>query len=274
MSASVELDKKDRNHSATPDVVTDPGRRHATARLLAQIAATTDEGEQNRLRDEIVVLNMRMARVIVSRYRDRGVAHEDLLQAAYLGLVKAVRGFDPTYERDFLAYATPTVTGEVKRYFRDFGWTVRPPRRIQQLQATIFRASNELSQTLHRSPKPREVADFLSIDEYSVIEALTAADGCFTPTSLDTPVGENDSGSLAELLGAEDPELRRAEARLLLAPAVRKLTAENRRIIHLRFICGWTQEQIGEELGVTQLQVSRLLTRILKHLRAAIDDKG
>ena len=187
----------------------------------------------------------------------RGIGKDDLMQAAYVGLVKAVQGFDPSFERDFLSYAVPTVTGEVKRYFRDYGWTVRPPRRVQELQAQISRASSELSQTLHRSPKPSEVAEFLSVDVDSVIEAL-AADGCFTPASLDVPVGEDDA------------DLGRAEARILLAPAVRRLAPRDRRILELRFFHGWTQEQIAGDIGVTQMQVSRLLARILSDLRAEL----
>src|SRR5512144_1000547 len=186
MTASPELEEQELEGSAAnvpSEAVTEADRSEITARLLTQIADSTDEVQQKRLRDEIVVLNMGVARAIAARYRDRGISREDLLQAAYVGLVKAVQGFDPGYERDFLSYAVPTVTGEVKRYFRDFGWTVRPPRRIQELQAQISRASNELSQCLHRSPRPREVAEYLNIDEDSVIEAL-AADGCFTPASL------------------------------------------------------------------------------------------
>ena len=258
--------------TATYDVsegVSEADRSQITGRLLAQIAETSDETEKKRLRDEIVVLNMGVARAIASRYRDRGIARDDLLQAAYVGLVKAAQGFDPSFERDFLSYAVPTVTGEVKRYFRDFGWTVRPPRRIQELQAQISRASNELSQTLHRSPKPSEVAEFLSIDVDAVIEAL-AADGCFTPASLDVPVGEDGNGSLGELLGGDDADMGRAEARILLGPAVRKLKDRDRRIIELRFFYGWTQEQIAQDIGVTQMQVSRLLSRILSDLRAEL----
>ncbi|MGE5719711.1 MAG: SigB/SigF/SigG family RNA polymerase sigma factor [Nocardioidaceae bacterium] len=272
MTISPELHETELESPMVPapsGAATEADRSQITARLLAQIAETTDEVEQKRLRDEIVVLNMGVARAIASRYRDRGISRDDLLQAAYVGLVKAVQGFDPSYERDFLSYAVPTVTGEVKRYFRDFGWTVRPPRRIQELQAQISRASNELSQTLHRSPKPREVAEFLNIDVDSVIEAL-AADGCFTPASLDVPVGEDGSGSLGELLGGEDADLGRAEARILLGPAVRKLKERDRRIIELRFFYGWTQEQIAQDIGVTQMQVSRLLSRILSDLRAEL----
>ncbi len=272
MTASPELSAHEVDESLTlgpNETVTEQDRSQITARLLSQIAETTDEVEQKRLRDEIVVLNMGVARAIASRYRDRGIAKEDLLQAAYVGLVKAVQGFDPSFERDFLSYAVPTVTGEVKRYFRDFGWTVRPPRRIQELQAQISRASNELSQTLHRSPKPREVAELLGIEEDAVVEAL-AADGCFTPASLDVPVGEDGSGTLGELLGGEDADLGRAEARILLGPAVRKLKVRDRRIIELRFFYGWTQEQIAQDIGVTQMQVSRLLSRILSDLRAEL----
>ena len=191
------------------------------------------------------------------------------MQAAYVGLVKAALGFDPSFGRDFLSYAVPTVTGEVKRYFRDYGWTVRPPRRVQELQSQISRVSSELSHTLHRSPRPSEVAEFLSVDVDSVIEAL-AADGCFTPASLDVRVGEDGSTSLGELIGEEDSELGRAETRILLAPAVRRLAPRDRRILELRFFRGWTQEQIAGDIGVTQMQVSRLLGRILVDLRAEL----
>ena len=255
--------------SETAPAVPEADRSEITARLLRQIVEISDEIEIKRLRDEVVVLNMGVARAIASRYRDRGIGKDDLVQAAYVGLVKAVQGFDPSFDRDFLSYAVPTVTGEVKRYFRDFGWTVRPPRRVQELQAQISRASSELSQNLHRSPKASEVATFLSVDVDSVVEAL-AADGCFTPASLDVPVGEDGSTSLGELLGEEDADLGRAEARIMLAPAVRRLAVRDRRILELRFFRGWTQEQIAGDIGVTQMQVSRLLSRILSDLRAEL----
>lgn len=255
--------------TASVGAVSDEDRGTLTAQLLAEMATAVDDLEIKRLRDEVVVLNMGVARAIAARYRDRGVNRDDLVQVAYVGLVKAVQGFDPSYERDFLSYAVPTVAGEVKRYFRDFGWTVRPPRRVQELQSQISRASSELFQTLHRSPRPSEVAEFLSIGVEQVIEAL-AADGCFTPASLDVPVGEGGATSLGDLLGGEDSDLGRAEARILLAPAVRRLVPRDRRILELRFFHGWTQEQIAGDIGVTQMQVSRLLTRILGDLRAEL----
>ncbi len=245
------------------------GRRETTARLLAQIHATDDQHERESLRAEVVVLNMGVARAIAHRYRRRGLAEDDLEQAAYVGLVKAVNGFDPAHERDFLSYAVPTVAGEVKRFFRDFGWSVRPPRRVQELQGGIARSSNELTQSLGRSPTPAEVAADLGVDVESVIEAL-AADGAFTPASLDVPVGEDGTATLGDLMPADETGFSSAEARVVLGPIVRALSTRDRRILELRFFEGWTQEQIARDIGVTQMQVSRLLSRILRDLRSEL----
>ena len=244
----------------------DSDRGATTARLLDELHHSEDEREKSAIRAEVVVLNMGVARAIAHRYRQRGLAEEDLVQVAYVGLVKAVNGFDPRHERDFLSYAVPTVTGEVKRYFRDFGWTVRPPRRVQELQGQIARVSSEMTNRLGRSPKPSEVASEIGLDVETVIEAL-AADGAFTPASLDVPVGEDGAATLGDLMPDEDLEFGSAEARVMLGPAVRKLAPRDRRILELRFFEGWTQEQIAKDIGVTQMQVSRLLSRILKDLR-------
>ena len=244
----------------------EPDRGATTARLLAELHATSDEHEKKALRAEVVVLNMGVARAIAHRYRQRGLAEDDLVQVAYVGLVKAVNGFDPSHERDFLSYAVPTVTGEVKRHFRDFGWTVRPPRRVQELQGQIARLSSELTNRLGRSPKPSEVAAEIGLDVETVIEAL-AADGAFTPASLDVPVGEDGAATLGDLMPDRDTDFESAEARIMLGPAVRSLAPRDRRILELRFFEGWTQEQIAQDIGVTQMQVSRLLSRILKDLR-------
>jgi RNA polymerase sigma-B factor len=254
----------------TPELPSQPagdtGRRETTARLLAAIHATDDEHEQEILRAEVVVPNMGVARAIAHRYRRRGLAEDDLEQAAYVGLVKAVNGFDPAHERDFLSYAVPTVAGEVKRFFRDFGWSVRPPRRVQELQGGIAKSSSDLTQLLGRSPKPAEVAADLGVDVESVIEAL-AADGAFTPASLDVPVGEDGTATLGDLMSGEETGFSSAEARVVLGPVVRALAPRDRRILELRFFEGWTQEQIARDIGVTQMQVSRLLSRILRDLR-------
>lgn len=241
-------------------------RAGATAQLLVRAAATTDELEQRRLRDEAVALNLGVARAVASRYRNRGLAYEDLVQVAYVGLVKAVRGFDPSREHDFLAYAVPTVAGEVKRHFRDHGWTVRPPRSMQELRAAVSDVSAKLTQELGRSPRSDEVAESLAVDVERVIEAVVAG-GCFVPVSLDVPVGEEGLETLADRFGVDDPEIGRAEARIVLAPLVRTLKSRDREILELRFFDGLTQQEIGDRIGVSQMQVSRLLTRILGQLR-------
>jgi RNA polymerase sigma-B factor len=246
-----------------------PDRATTTARLLEELHATDDEREREVLRAEVVVLNMGVARAIAHRYRQRGLAEDDLVQAAYVGLVKAANGFDPSHGRDFLSYAVPTITGEVKRFFRDFGWAVRPPRRVQEMQGSIAKLSRELTQQLGRSPKPSEVAAALGVDVEEVIEAL-AADGAFTPASLDVPVGEDGVATLGDLMPDDESGFTSAEARVVLGPAVRKLAPRDRRILELRFFSGWTQEQIAQDIGVTQMQVSRLLSRILKDLRAEL----
>jgi len=240
-----------------------------TAQLLAELHASVEESDREVLRAEVVVLNMGVARAIAHRYRQRGLAEDDLVQAAYVGLVKAANGFDPAHGRDFLSYAVPTITGEVKRFFRDFGWAVRPPRRVQEMQGSIAKLSRELTQQLGRSPKPSEVATALGVDVEEVIEAL-AADGAFTPASLDVPVGEDGVSTLGDLMPEDESGFTSAEARVVLGPAVRRLGPRDRRILELRFFAGWTQEQIARDIGVTQMQVSRLLSRILKDLRAEL----
>jgi RNA polymerase sigma-B factor len=254
--------------AVTPPAVRED-RTTLTNRLLAEAAAATDPVERKRLHDEVVVLNAGVANAIASRYRGRGVATDDLTQIAFLGMWKAIQRFDPSFERDFLSYAVPTIKGEIKRHFRDNGWSVRPPRRIQELQGRMSAALEQLTQDLSRTPRPGEVAQFLEVPLEDVVEALSA-DGCFTPTSLDTPVGAEDAGTLGELLGSEEEHLSAAEARVMLAPAVRSLGERDRRILYLRFFKQWTQEQIATDIGVTQMQVSRLLARILRDLRGQL----
>jgi RNA polymerase sigma-B factor len=244
-------------------------RRSTTAALLEQASQTTHDLERRRLLDELVTLNMEVARAISARYRGRGVSDDDLAQVAYVGLVRAAQAFDPSFDRDFLAYAVPTIRGEVRKYFRDRAWAVRPPRRLQELQPRLALARQELGHELGRSPRPAEVADHLGVDEEEVIEAL-AAYGCFSPTSLDRSVGEDGSSTLADLVGAADPGLGAAEARLILAPVMESLSDRDRHIVYLRFFSQLTQREIAEDIGVTQMQVSRLLTRILSQLRQAL----
>jgi RNA polymerase sigma-B factor len=247
-----------------------PERRGAiSTRLLTEAAASADPVERKRLQDEVVVMHMGLARAIAARYRGRGIADEDLVQAASMALLKAARNFDPDNGAEFLTYAVVTMKGEVKRQFRDFGWMVRPPRPIQKMQADVARAEGDLTQTLGRSPRVREVAEHLGVAEDDVLEALTA-DGCFTPTSLDLPVGEQGNGVLGDTLADEDSALEEAESRVMLMPAVKALPERDRQVLYLRFFRQQTQSQIAEEIGVTQMQVSRILSRVLNQLRGEL----
>ncbi len=258
---SVELDH---------DVVRDRAQR--THELLCE-AKDADQATVTRLHEEIVLLNIEVAESIVLRYRNRGVPIEDLVQVACLGLVKAARGFDPHKSDNFLSYAVPTILGEVKRFFRDNAWVVRPPRRIQELQAEISAMSARLMHETGRSPSPEALAAELQTDISDVVEAL-AADGCFAPSSLDrTSGGADDEGSsLADVLGDHDPGFAHAEAVVALGPICRRLSERDRRIVYLRFFHEWTQAKIAQEFGVTQMQVSRLLSRILRDMRAQLSD--
>jgi RNA polymerase sigma-B factor len=244
-------------------------RADRTSELLRQ-ARQSAPAERQRLLDEVVTTNMAVATAIATRYRTRGIAAEDLQQVAYLALVKAAHGFDPAMGNDFLSYAVPTIRGEIKRHFRDLGWMVRPPRRIQELQARITAGDAELSQALGRSPRPSEIAAYLGEHQDDVTEALATA-GCFTPSSLDRPAGENGSMAISDLLGGEDAAQGAVEARAMLAPVVGRLSDRDRRILLLRFFRGWTQQEIAEDIGVTQMQVSRLLSRIMSDLRTGLE---
>jgi RNA polymerase sigma-70 factor (sigma-B/F/G subfamily) len=257
--------EQDHLHDDLAPLATAEDRAQRTHDLLMQCVDASDD-ERERLHEEIVIINVEVAESIVMRYRNRGVPVDDLVQVACLGLVKAARGFDPTKSDNFLGYAVPTILGEVKRFFRDNAWAVRPPRRIQELQAEIAAASAQLMQDTGRVPTPADVAEVLEIDVKEVVEALSA-DGCFAPTSLDRPPREDESTPLAETLGAEDPGYAHAEAVVALRPLCENLTERERRIVYLRFFHEWTQARIAEEFGVTQMQVSRLLTRIFAKLR-------
>jgi RNA polymerase sigma-B factor len=253
--------------SADPDCgLSRAERAEQTRRLLEEVAATTDPARAAELRERVIVINRGVAEAVAARYRQRGVPVEDLHQVAYEGLTKAVMRFDPALRNDLLTYAVPTIRGELQRYFRDHGWTVRPPRRIQETQWLVNQTVERLTQRLEHDPTPAEIADELGItlDEYW---ETVAAFGCFQPTSLDQPTNADSAASVGDLLPGDDQETEASEARVTLAPVVRRLPERDRRILYLRFFEDRTQEEIGQDLGVTQMQVSRLLSRILGTLR-------
>ncbi len=257
-------------HHLVPSPET-PDRSARTAELFDELRAAPDDPTARQLRDAVVELNLCVARSLAHRYRDRGLDVEDLEQVAYLALVKAVHRFDPGAGHDFLSYAVPTIRGELRRHFRDIGWVIRPPRRIQELQGRVADVQMELASHLGRAPRAGELAEVLDENRSDIEEAL-GAEGCFVPASLDRPVGESGTTSVGDLLHSENDEQGRAEARIVLAPVVRRLAERDRRILRLRYFEDRTQREIGEDIGVTQMQVSRLLSRILGDLRDALEE--
>lgn len=246
-----------------------PQRRSRSELLLVRLADASG-AERDSLREELVALNLDVAESVAARYRNRGVDQDDLVQVASLGLVKAIDGYDPSAGHAFLSYAVPTIRGEVMRYFRDSAWAVRPPRSVQELQPRIRAARELLLQELGRSPRPTDIAEHLGVDLEDVIDAMSA-DGCFTAASLDVPVVGDDAAAPLDLLGALDDGLGAADARLALAPVLRHLAPRDREILYLRFFEGLQQREIGERVGVSQMQVSRILARILARLREELE---
>ncbi|MFP3963909.1 RNA polymerase sigma factor SigF [Actinomadura fulvescens] len=223
-----------------------------------------------RVREEIFERYLPMVRSLAGRFTQRGELTEDLQQVGMVGLVKAVNRFDPERGIPFEGYATPTIVGEIKRHFRDRGWAVRPPRNIQELRNELNKARGELTQRLGRSPKVSELAEHTGRDQEEIIEAIAAGEA-YQTRSFDQPAGEDDEGpAYADLLGYEDEQLNVVEYREALKAALARLPARERRIVLLRFYGNRTQSQIAEEIGISQMHVSRLLARSLQQLRAEV----
>ena len=247
-------------------------RARRTDDIVSDLRDARRERESQELVRQLIETNAAVARTMASRYRNRGIDLDDLEQVALLGLTKAAQRFDPRAGHDFLSFAVPTIRGELRRHFRDSGWMIRPPRRVQDLQARIAGVQDELAAELGRSPRPTEIADRLGDDVGDVVEAL-AVDGCFTPTSLDATVGDG-SSRLGDLLGQDERALAWVEAKVMLDPVVRRLSPRDRRIVRLRFYEERTQQEIAVAVGLTQAQVSRVLARILEDLRADLSGRS
>jgi RNA polymerase sigma-B factor len=254
-----------------PQPTADLMRAQQTGDHFLRLSETTDPVVKAQILDEIVLVNLPVADRLARRYSGRGIASQDLVQVARLALVQAVRRFDPSAGFDFLSFAVPTILGELKRHFRDRGWAVRPPRRLQELRPRVLAATAELIQTLQRTPTRAEVADYLGVDASAIGEALMA-DGCFAATSLDRPVVQDSRASAArvDVMGHDDPSLEWVEVKLMLAPIFRKLSDRDRLVLRLRFVDDLTQQEIGGLIGVTQMQVSRILARIMRLARGEL----
>jgi RNA polymerase sigma-B factor len=239
--------------------------------LSAAQALPPGDPRRHSLRERAVEQALPYARRLAIRYRHRGEPVEDLCQVAAMGLVKAVNGYQPERATGFLGYATPTILGELRRHFRDAGWTLRVPRRIQELRLSVNRAAETLTQALGRRPGIGDLASFLEVPEAEVTECLAASQN-YHPVSLSTPLGPGEAHELGDAVGAEDPALDLVEYRQSVGPLLATLTPHEREVVALRFFGEMTQSQIAARVGTSQMHVSRLLTSVLGRLRGALLD--
>jgi RNA polymerase sigma-B factor len=252
----------------------DYARERAAARagLVRLRKMPPDDPEYASLREWVIGEYMSYARYIAGKFRQRGESQSDLEQVAYLGLVKAVDNFDPDFGAAFLTYATPMIAGEVRRHFRDTTWDVHVPRRVQENALAVRAAERELSQQLGHPPTAADIAERLELSADEVAEAYEASAAHHT-ASLDVPVSmaDGDGASMGELMGEVDPGFDLVVDREALKPLLAELSTRDKKILLMKFFRNMSQAQIGAELGVSQMQVSRLLSQILGRLREKVE---
>ncbi|MFD0311338.1 RNA polymerase sigma factor SigF [Streptomyces sp. NPDC059517] len=241
-------------------------RAGARAKFIELRELDSTGAEYAELRNQLVRMHLPLVEHLARRFRNRGEPLDDLTQVATIGLIKSVDRFDPERGVEFSTYATPTVVGEIKRHFRDKGWAVRVPRRLQELRLALTTATAELSQQHGRSPTVHELAEKLGISEEEVLEGLESANA-YSTLSLDVPDTDDESPAVADTLGSEDEALEGVEYRESLKPLLEDLPPREKRILLLRFFANMTQSQIAQEVGISQMHVSRLLARTLAQLR-------
>ncbi|MGH4026390.1 MAG: SigB/SigF/SigG family RNA polymerase sigma factor [Pseudonocardiaceae bacterium] len=248
---------------------------HHLAPLFVELASL-EPGHPRRaaLREQLVAAHLSLAQNIARRFSHRGEPQDDLEQVATVGLIHAVDRFEPGRGSDFLSFAIPTITGEVRRHFRDHAWAVRVPRRLKDLHVTLGAAISELSQQHGRAPTATELAAHLKLPREQVLEGLEAA-AAYRSSSLDSLLDtESPGAALEDIVGEADAELDRVEFRTTLAPLLEKLPERERTILKLRFFAGMTQSQIAQHVGLSQMHVSRLLSRTLARLRSELRGGG
>ncbi|MGH9067939.1 MAG: SigB/SigF/SigG family RNA polymerase sigma factor [Acidimicrobiales bacterium] len=248
----------------------DPARRDELRRLFAELAVSHDP----EIRRRLIEAHLGLAEYLARRFANRGETLDDLVQVSRIALLKAVDRYDPGRGVEFSTYATHTIAGELKRHFRDKGWAVRAPRRMQELYLRLSQTISILSQEKGRSPTIAELAAETRVTEDEVLEAMEAGQA-YRFASLDTPgAGDEENEALAARLGEEDREFAGAEDRAILSPLIAELPRRQQAILHLRFFEGLTQSDIASRLGISQMHVSRLLARSLAQLRESAERKS
>ncbi|MGW7004815.1 RNA polymerase sigma factor SigF [Streptomyces sp. NPDC054933] len=259
-----QVEQHDSNGAHAPE---SPHDRSGARALFVELSRLPDgSSEREELRNRLVQMHLPLVEHLARRFRNRGEPLDDLTQVATIGLIKSVNRFDPDRGVEFSTYATPTVVGEIKRHFRDKGWAVRVPRRLQELRLALTTATGELSQAHGRAPTVHELAEHLKISEEEVLEGLESANA-YSTLSLDVPDTDDESPAVADTLGAEDDALEGVEYRESLKPLLEQLPPREKKILLLRFFGNMTQSQIAQEVGISQMHVSRLLARTLAQLR-------
>jgi RNA polymerase sigma-B factor len=230
-------------------------------------------GARTAARDALVHLHLPLVEHCARRFRNRGEPFEDLVQVGTIGLIKSIDRFDSDRGVEFSTYATPTIIGEIKRYFRDKGWAIRVPRRLQELRMQIATSTAELTQALGRSPTPRELAEQIGCTMEEIVEGIESSNA-YSTLSLDASDDAEDGGAatMLDALGVDDEGLEHVEIRESIKPLLDRLEPREKKILLLRFFKNMTQSQIAEEIGVSQMHVSRLLNRTLEELRASLGD--
>jgi RNA polymerase sigma-B factor len=270
--------------------VSEPPRRGGTTatrpRTLAKPASTPEREEVRRLlreyaakrdpavRDRLVELNSDLVRYIARRFANRGEPLEDIEQVGFVGLIQAIERFDPSLENEFSTFATPTIAGEIRRYFRDRSWAVRVPRRLQENLMRVNGASQALQAELGRTPSVAEIAQRLGLEPEDVLAALEVQPAQHT-ISLEAPASaatSEDTVTLGDRLGQEDANLARVEAQGVLDRVMSHLTPRERRILALRFVEQLPQTEVAKRLGISQMHVSRLQRAAIEHLRKEFGD--
>ena len=227
-----------------------------------------EEGDED-ARDQLVMNHLNLVRYLASKFMNRGEQLDDLIQVGTIGLIKAIDRFDPNRGLEFTTYATPTIMGEIKRHFRDKGWSVRVPRRLQELSTRVSQITDELTTELHRSPSVAEIAERAGASVEEVLEAMESS-SAYSSVPLEGGGEDDDTPSVIDQYATEDSELNATDDRMLLEGIIDDFSSREKEIIRLRFEDGYTQAEIAEKLGISQVQVSRLLRRTLARMHDKI----
>lgn len=232
-----------------------------------------DEGDED-AREQLIVSHLNLVRFLASKFKNRGESLDDLIQVGTIGLIKAIDRFEPERGLEFTTYATPTIMGEIKRHFRDKGWSVRVPRRLQELSAKVNQATDELTKDLQRSPSVDEIAASLGVTVDEVLEAMESSSAYSSVPLEGGGSGDQDAPSVIDHYATEDQDLLASDDRMVIEDTIGSFSPREQEVLKMRFQDGLTQVEIAKRLGVSQVQVSRFLRRTLKKVQDRIDPEG